>query len=154
MSEYIPKDKVLELWWYWKFIEAYDQTKEMKGIDLDDYVPREWYDRVCEEMAKRYTADRHKILDDGTLVVSVDDATAVARVLVEDEKKNGDLYYADRPKGEWRVIRKGYNITLVSCSNCGKRFRIPNYNFKSERTRWKCCPICCADMKGDNNEAD
>lgn len=32
MSEYIPKDKVLELWRYWKFIEAYDQTAEMKGI--------------------------------------------------------------------------------------------------------------------------
>lgn len=75
MSEYIPKDKVLELWWYWKFIEAYDQTKAMKGIGIDR-------------------------LDDGTLVVSVDDATAVTRVLVRDEKKNGDLYYADRPKGE------------------------------------------------------
>lgn len=60
MSEYIPKDKVLELWWYWKFIEAYDQTKEMKGIELDDYVPREWHDRVCEEMAKHHTADRPK----------------------------------------------------------------------------------------------
>ena len=60
MSEYIPKDKVLELWWYWKFIEAYDQTKAMKGIELDDYVPREWHDRVCEEMAKRHTADRPK----------------------------------------------------------------------------------------------
>ena len=35
MTEYIPKDKVLELWRYWKFIEAYDQCKEMKGIDID-----------------------------------------------------------------------------------------------------------------------
>ena len=32
MSEYIPKDKVLELWKYWKFIEAYDKTAEMPGI--------------------------------------------------------------------------------------------------------------------------
>ena len=32
MEEYIPKSKVLELWRYWKFIEAYDQTKAMKGI--------------------------------------------------------------------------------------------------------------------------
>lgn len=59
---------------------------------------------------------------------------------------------ADRPKGEWIVIHKGYDITLVSCSNCGKRFRIPNYNFKSERTRWKCCPICLADMRGEDDE--
>ena len=60
MAEYIPKDKVLKLWWYWKFIEAYDKTAEMEGIELDDYVPREWHDRVCEEMAKRHTADRPK----------------------------------------------------------------------------------------------
>ena len=32
MEEYIPKSKVLELWRYWKYIEAYDQTAEMKGI--------------------------------------------------------------------------------------------------------------------------
>lgn len=32
MEEYIPKSKVLELWKYWKFIEAYDQTAEMEGI--------------------------------------------------------------------------------------------------------------------------
>jgi hypothetical protein len=31
-EEYIPKSKVLELWRYWKFIEAYDQTAEMEGI--------------------------------------------------------------------------------------------------------------------------
>lgn len=32
MEEYIPKSKVLDLWRYWKFIEAYDQVKEMPGI--------------------------------------------------------------------------------------------------------------------------
>jgi hypothetical protein len=32
MKEYIPKDEVLKLWKYWKYIEAYDQTAEMKGI--------------------------------------------------------------------------------------------------------------------------
>lgn len=30
--EYIPKDKVLHLWRYWKHIEAYDQTAEMEGV--------------------------------------------------------------------------------------------------------------------------
>lgn len=114
MAEYIPKDKVLELWWYWKFIEAYDKTAEMEGIELDDYVPKEWHDRVCEEMAKHHTADR--------------------------------------PKGEWKLIKKTINTTLVSCSECGKRFHIPNCCFKSERDRWKCCPICCADMRGEDNE--
>ena len=32
MEEYILKSKVLELWRYWKYIEAYDQTKAMPGI--------------------------------------------------------------------------------------------------------------------------
>lgn len=32
--EYISKEKVLELWRYWKHIEAYDQTAEMKGIEI------------------------------------------------------------------------------------------------------------------------
>lgn len=145
MSEYIPKDKVLELWWYWKFIEAYDQTKEMKGIELDDYVPREWHDRVCEEMAKRHTADR-PMLDDGTLVVSVDDATKVTRVLVEDEKKNGDLYYADRPKGKWHHIQSvcygGGTMNEVVCSKCHEQQILPT-NF---------CPYCGADMRGEDND--
>ena len=34
MEEYIPKSKVLELWRYWKYIEAYDQCKAMKGIEI------------------------------------------------------------------------------------------------------------------------
>lgn len=32
--EYIPKDKVLELWRYWKHIEAYDKTAELNGVDI------------------------------------------------------------------------------------------------------------------------
>ena len=94
MKEYIPKSKVLELWRYWKFIEAYDQTKAMKGIGIDR-------------------------LDDGTLVVAVDDATKVTRVLVEDEQKNGCLYYADRPQGEftkreYEQFLHGISLTLLS----------------------------------------
>lgn len=59
---------------------------------------------------------------------------------------------AQKKHGEWKVIKKTINTTLVSCSECGKRFHIPNYCFKSERDRWKCCPICCADMRGEDNE--
>lgn len=32
--EYIRKDKVLDLWRYWKHIEAYDKTVELNGIDI------------------------------------------------------------------------------------------------------------------------
>lgn len=32
--EYISKEKVLELWRYWKHIEAYDQTEDLEGVDI------------------------------------------------------------------------------------------------------------------------
>ena len=32
---------------------------------------------------------------DGTLVITLDDATGVGRVLVQDDKHNGGLFYAD-----------------------------------------------------------
>ena len=60
---------------------------------------------IFNEGYRRGKADRHKMLKDGTLVVSVADATAVTRVLVEDEKKNGDLYYADA-------------VSVVRCKEC------------------------------------
>ena len=41
-----------------------------------------------------------KLLNDGTLVVTVDDATKVTRVLVEDDKHRGGLYYEDEPTAE------------------------------------------------------
>ena len=35
------------------------------------------------------------MLNDGTLVINVEDATKVSRVLVGDDKNRGDLYYPD-----------------------------------------------------------
>ena len=35
------------------------------------------------------------ISEDGTLTVTVDDATKIGRVLVQDSKHNGGLFYAD-----------------------------------------------------------
>ena len=72
---------------------------------------------IFNEGYRRGKADRHKMLDDGTLVVSVEDATAVARVLVEDGQKNGDLYYADRPRGEW-IIHKAPTDEYCSLVEC------------------------------------
>ena len=59
-----------------------------------------------------------KLMSDGTLVVSVDDATKVKRVLVEDGK-NGDLYYEDRPQGEftkreYEQFLHGISLSLLS----------------------------------------
>ena len=63
-------------------------------------------------------------------------------VVLLDDIKNAPTVTADRPKGKWKVIKKNINTTLVSCSECGKRFHIPNY-----------CFDCGADMrpKGDDD---
>ena len=126
MEEYIPKSKVLELWRYWKFIEAYDQTKAMKGIGIDR-------------------------LDDGTLVVAVDDATKVTRVLVEDEQKNGCLYYADKPQGEWIdaeiPLESGGSMPIQACNLC-KTFYPLAYTGGGHRF----CPNCGARLKGADDE--
>ncbi len=36
-----------------------------------------------------------KVSADGTLTVTVEDATKIGRVLVQDDKHNGELFYAD-----------------------------------------------------------
>ena len=86
-----------------------------------------------------------KLVSDGTLVVSVEDATKVTRVLVEDGK-NGDLYYADRPQGEWidsqgRPMRL-YESYSANCSACGE--------WSEYLTEY--CPHCGARMKGVGDE--
>lgn len=69
-----------------------------------------------------------------------------------------DIPKSDKPigriwgRGKWIIKRKGYSHVLVACSECGQRYRIPNYCFKSERYSWKCCPICLAEMKGVDDE--
>ena len=52
-----------------------------------------------DEPNKKIKADRktepQTMLNDGTLVINVEDATKVSRVLVGDDKNRGDLYYPD-----------------------------------------------------------
>ena len=81
------------------------------------------------------------LADDGTLSVSVEDATKVTRVLVEDGKY-GDLYYADRPQGEWIDKSNGIEGAWNYCSVCGEQ-AIELYDF---------CPNCGAKMKGADDE--
>jgi hypothetical protein len=70
------------------------------------------------------------------------------RYIPKHSKPTGDIWGT----GRWIIKRKGYSHTTVACSECGKRFSIPNYCFKSERMRWKCCPICCAMMEGVDDD--
>ena len=74
-----------------------------------------------------------ELMNDGTLVVSVEDATKVTRVLVEDGK-NGDLYYADRPQ-------------IVRCGEC-KHWRA--YETWSECELWTDDPYKSAKTKPDD----
>ena len=80
------------------------------------------YEACRDELAEKMM---ERIEEDGTLVVGVKDATAVTRVLVEDGQKNGDLYYADRPKGKWRDTGKDkehlhpLSARWYRCSVCG-----------------------------------
>ena len=88
-----------------------------------------------------------KLVSDGTLVVSVEDATKVTRVLVEDGK-NGDLYYADRPQGEWINKHEWANgFYERECSICGAMKPILMHTAKVNY-----CPNCGAKMKGADDE--
>ena len=83
-----------------------------------------------------------ELLKDGTLIVNVEDSAKIGRVLIEDEHHFGGLYYADRPKGEWRFI-EGDIVGAYDCSNCGKiSFRDSDF-----------CPNCGAEMQnGEDDE--
>lgn len=81
------------------------------------------------------------LADDGTLLVEVKDATKVKRVLVEDGK-SGDLYYADRPQGEWIVHFDDLfpEESSIECSVCHEEQPL--------ETDDNYCPNCGARMKG------
>ena len=101
---------------------------------------------IYDEGYRRGKAERHKMLEDGTLVVDVDDATAVTRVLVEDNKNVNICNKADRPKGKWHHIQSvcygGGTMKEVVCSKCHEHQILPT-NF---------CPYCGADMRGEDDE--
>ena len=99
-----------------------------------------------------------KLMSDGTLSVSVEDATKVKRVLVEDEQKNGCLYYADKPQGEWKEKTTFHNADdnpiieewqSARCSVCGKYHTTPYMYYFND---FAYCPSCGAKMKGADDE--
>ena len=115
-----------------------------KYIDADTMIKA--MSPIMEWLSKKAPTIDISLAEDGTLSVEVDDATKVKRVLVEDGK-NGDLYYADRPQGEW-IFRREFvedtPFTGYRCSNC---------NYWQSMGAWNFCPNCGADMrKGTDNE--
>ena len=87
-----------------------------------------------------------KLVSDGTLVVSVEDATKVTRVLVEDGK-NGDLYYADRPQGKWKPFDLTWGRSIYACSVCEEAIAVP-CGWSDGKPIYDYCPMCGAPMKG------
>ena len=96
---------------------------------------------IMEWLSKKAPTIDIDLADDGTLSVKVDDATKVKRVLVEDGKY-GNLYYADRPKSEWRHDGSVWTYRF-NCTNCG-------YHLLGKQTNY--CPSCGAKMKGADDE--
>ena len=66
-------------------------------IDIDDWM----YSEILKGI--KYQGLEHNIKngtplvisEDGTLTITVEDATKIGRVLVQDSKHNGGLFYAD-----------------------------------------------------------
>lgn len=90
---------------------------------------------VCES---EYIGDID-LADDGTLSVKIDDATRVARVLVEDGE-NGDLYYTDGGDYEWCHDCKEYDTEKHCCPRFNKVIRQTVAELEADRSeRWISC---------------
>ena len=63
-----------------------DWVSELKAANAKDEPTISKMEQVDEPQT---------MLNDGTLVINVEDATKVSRVLVGDDKNRGDLYYPD-----------------------------------------------------------
>lgn len=92
--------------------EGYRRGKA-EGIEEGYELGRQ---EVLEDIAYHFKMHR-----DGTLVVTVFDATKVSRVLVQDDRHNGDLYYADteivRCKECRHYISDGGAVMLCEVTN-------------------------------------
>ena len=78
----------------------------MADIGLVIKIPEKNYEHIKEQVDKRDYPDMLigraiangtplTISADGTLTITVEDATKIGRVLVQDDKHNGGLFYGD-----------------------------------------------------------
>lgn len=54
MKDYIKREDAIFIVLQQPIYSVVTQIKQIDGIDLDDYVPREFHDKTCEAMAKRH----------------------------------------------------------------------------------------------------
>lgn len=92
---------------HWRYDE--ETAKEIEWLEaLERKVRADKADRKTEPQT----------LDDGTIVINVDDATKVTRVLVEDGQ-NGDLYYADKTEPQY-ILREPTDEEMQAIIECAK----------------------------------
>lgn len=53
MSDYIKREDAIFIALQQPIYSVVSQIKQLEGINLDDYVPRYYYEKVVSEMAKR-----------------------------------------------------------------------------------------------------
>lgn len=54
MSDYIKREDAIFVALQQPLYSVVSQIKQLEGIDLDDYVPRDFHDKTCEAMAKAH----------------------------------------------------------------------------------------------------
>lgn len=54
MSDYIKREDAIFIALQQPIYSLVSEIKQLKGIDLDDYVPRDFHDKTCEAMAKAH----------------------------------------------------------------------------------------------------
>ena len=73
-----------------------DEDRYKRIINDEDYIPLDISCAIKEgEILSKSNNAIVGLLEDGTLVISIDDATKVGRVLVEDDKHNCGMFYRE-----------------------------------------------------------
>ena len=57
MSDYIKREDAIFIALQQPIYSVVTQIKQLDGIDLDDYVPRDYYERVVEELCRKHTEE-------------------------------------------------------------------------------------------------
>ena len=103
--KYIDKDeliKTLQKSPVWTGLDAIARINTMSSIDLADYVPRDFHDKTCEEMAKRH---QEEIAD---MVSVVRCKECKYKRIYDGETKYYYCALEDRPNRQWSIDETDY----------------------------------------------
>ena len=57
MSDYIKREDAIFIVLQQPLYSVVSQIKQLEGINLDDYVPRDYYEKVVEELCHKHTEE-------------------------------------------------------------------------------------------------